>query len=448
MKATYPIIALVCVVILIGAVFVFTREPGQPEDGTSGTLENIIGDTSAGGSFRISHWWVIPVEVHAFEVARNSMNALYPNVSINPDAVTEGSGGMMPSYMLQGPIDAADVVQTHPGYEVSIYGSAKFRAMDDLWIYDNLSQKTPDLVEEMCKVGDHYYMVPIGAHRTNLVWYNKGLFEQAGVQPPTGSMTWDEFWTLCDNLKNELPGVNVLDLGDGLGTPWAAAQVFETMMAGLDLQTYEDFINGRVTEDQLKPVLENFKKLLSYVPQDHLNRNWAEACGKLYTGQVAMFIHGDWVNAYFKDRGWEYGEGYGAFPAPGTESYFGIVVDGFGVHKDAPHLNNALRWTHSIVTESTQVNFNPTKSSISPFLDVPENIYGDSYSRQTAELYRNSATKFYPSFVHGTALPNRVWVNLRPKIDEFVLNRNVDATASAIISELQKGDFTISWDIV
>jgi glucose/mannose transport system substrate-binding protein len=448
MKVSNVLIGVVVVLLVaIAALFLF-RSSAPPSP--SGNIENIINDKQSGGDLEVDYWWTIDVEEQAFNVAKNGVQNQYPNVTFMPVPVPGGSGGGMPSKIMPQLLagTAPESFQTHPGYEVATY-KGQLRSLDDLWAYDNLEQRTPKMIMETCKVEGSYYMVPIGVHRTNMVWYNKQLFQNAGITPPSSSITFDQFWALCDELKNKLPsGVYPLDIGDGMGTTWAATQTFETIMAGLNLQTYEDFINGTVTAEQLKPVLENFKKYLSYVPSDHLNRNWAEACGWLYNNKVAMYIHGDWVKGYFNNRGWQYDIQYGSFPAPGTSGLFGLCVDGFVVPKNADYIGNGLRWVHSYTTDNVQKAFNPVKGSVSPYTDIPLDIYEDDYSRESAQSLQNLSTKFYPSITHGIAVPNDVLFDLHSKISEFVLDQDVDRSAQEIAEIVRGGTYTISWDIV
>ena len=445
MKVSNVLIGVVVLLVAIAALLSFRSSAPPP---LLGNIENVIKDNQSGGDLEVDHWWTIDVEEQAFDVAKNGMQNQYPNVTFTPVPVPGGSGGGMPSKIMPQLLagTAPESFQAHPGYEIAAY-EGQLRSLNDLWAYDNLEQRTPEMIREICKIENDYCIVPIGVHRTNMIWYNKQLFQSYGITAPSGSITFDQFWALCDELKNKLPsGTYPLDIGDG--TLWAATQIFETIMAGLDLQTYEDFINGRVTEQQLKPVLENFKKFLSYVPSDHLSRNWAEACGRLYTSQVAMYLHGDWVKGYFKNRGWQYGVQYGSFPAPGTSGSFGLCVDGFVVPEGADYIGNGLRWVHSYTTDDVQTAFNPVKGSVSPYANISPNIYGDNYSRDSALSLQNPSTNFYPSITHGIAVPNNVMFDLHTKISEFVLNRNVDASARDIVEIVNRGDYTIPWDIV
>jgi len=446
-KASRVVVGVVALIV-IAALLLSLGGPSAPQQ-TSENVEDIIENHQAGGSFEVDHWWTIDVEELGFNAARDGMEDQYPNVSFTAVPVPGGAGGNMPPKILPQLMAgrAPESFQSHPGYETATY-LGYLRSLNDVWEYDNLEERTPEIVRSACRIGDDYYIVPIGVHRTNVVWYNRQLFDEAGIAPPEGGITWDEFWDLCDELQSRLPpGTYVLDLGDGMGTAWAATQVFETIMAGYDLQTYEDFINGRVTAEQLKPVLGLFKKFLSYVPDDHLSRNWAEACGWVYNRKAAMYLHGDWAKAYFKNRNWEYGVEYGSFPAPGTSGLFGLCVDGFVVPEEAGDEGSALRWVHSYTTRDVQEEFNLVKGSVSPYSDIPLDIYEDDYSREAAQLLHDPSTKFYPSITHGIAVPNDVLYSLHPKISEFVNNRDVDATAQEIAAVLSGGRYTIEWDL-
>lgn len=447
MKMAYVAVGVVVIIVVVAVAALSLRSSG-PSPPPVGNIENIITNHQAGGNLTVNHWWTIDVEEQGFNVAKDSFHDQYPNVSFSAVPAPGGSGGAMPSIMLPSlqAGNAPESFQSHPGYEVATY-TGYLRSLNDLWTYDNLETRTPSIIRTLSKTGSDYFIVPIGVHRTNEVWYNIQLFQTYDVTVPTGPLTFDRFWALCDELKSKLPsGTNVLDLGDGLGTPWAGTEVFETIMAGLDLRTYQDFINGVATESELIPVLDNFKKFLSYVPSDHLARNWAEACGQLFIGKTAMFLHGDWVKGYFSNRGWDYGLQYASFPAPGTSGVFGLVVDGFVVPKNAPNIGNGLRWVHSYTTDQSQSSFNPVKGSVSPYNDIPVTIY-DDYSKEAAQSLQNASTKFFPSITHGSAVPINVLTGLHPKISQFVLDKDVEAAARDIVNTLKTGTYTITWNI-
>ncbi|NMB24845.1 MAG: extracellular solute-binding protein [Firmicutes bacterium] len=69
-------------------------------------------------------------------------------------------------------------------------------------------------------VGDRIYMVPESLSITNLIWYNKEIFDRFGLKEPG---TWDEFLEICEVLKQN--GIVPIAAGNkGVGWPmgnWA-----------------------------------------------------------------------------------------------------------------------------------------------------------------------------------------------------------------------------------
>ena len=55
------------------------------------------------------------------------------------------------------------------------------------------------------------YGVPTGAHRSNVLWFNKALLERAGVSAPSSGYTLDAF--LADLEKVKASGATALCLG-------------------------------------------------------------------------------------------------------------------------------------------------------------------------------------------------------------------------------------------
>ncbi|BBP92708.1 hypothetical protein BsIDN1_63260 [Bacillus safensis] len=61
---------------------------------------------------------------------------------------------------------------------------------------DKFPKSLIDLVSKDGKI----YSVPVNIHRGNVLWYNKKVFDDAGLEPPT---TFDEFFKTADALKKK-----------------------------------------------------------------------------------------------------------------------------------------------------------------------------------------------------------------------------------------------------
>lgn len=413
-------------------------------------IKSIVENVNATGQLEVVHWWTAGGEKEGINEALNYFSRIYPKVRVISGPIAGGAGTNLKQVVKTRVVagNAPESFQCHAGYEMYPYydGDLLYNC-DDVWSYMGLESVTPDMIEEICKIDGHYYCVPIGIHRTNVVFYNKGLFEEYGVEEPSSNMTLREFFDFVAELQEKLPrGVYALGLGDR--NNWEATHIFETLMLAENPQTYENFINGKVTAEELVPALEAFQEYLGYVAPDHRARTWDEECGMIMQGKVAMLIHGDWAKGYFTANGWEYGKDFGAFVVPGTEGWFGASTDAFVRPKSSTNPENAIRWQATYVTLDAQKMFNPAKGSVSPYTHVPTDIY-DEYSKEAAEDLYSADIKIYPSIAHGSGSPEQVLSQLNVIIGDFAQNpQNVQGTANAIVNVIRYVEHPVQWDII
>jgi len=414
-------------------------------------LASILEDTAASGRFDVYHWWTAGGEKEAIDSAIAEFQKRYPDLRVVSNAIPGGAGGamVMKVKVLALTGNSPETFQAHPGLELQPYLDAgMLYDLTDLWDYADIEERLLSGIAELCQVDGRYYIVPMGVHKTNMIYYNKRLFDEYGITSPSEPVTWDEFWSLCDELKQKLPaGKYPLDLGDRKG--WPATHVFETLMIGTDPQIYEDFVNGKATEEQVQEVLDRFKRFMSYVAPDHSARLWYEAAGRVVAGDYAMMLQGSWIQAFFTSQGWTYGEDFCAFAAPGTSEYFGFCVDAFVVPQGSRSVANGLRWAYMISDPGTQEAFSRAKESVSPYVDTPDEIYDELTRRFKGELM-DPQTMVYPSFTHGTSLPWEATTDLHSRISDFATSSNPDTAryARMITQAIKEAGVRGEWDIV
>ena len=56
----------------------------------------------------------------------------------------------------------------------------------------------PRLLLDQIAYNGEIYSVPVNVHRSNMLWYNKALFEEHALDPPT---TLDEFFEVAEALQ-------------------------------------------------------------------------------------------------------------------------------------------------------------------------------------------------------------------------------------------------------
>ncbi len=422
-------------------------------DASTLDFKAIIEDTSTKGSASVYHWWTAGGEKDAIESVVDGFKDVYSKVKAKSNAIPGGAGGamVMKVKVLQQASKSPETFQAHPGEEIEPYlNSNMLLNLNQLWDYADLSARALPGLEEMCTASDgNKYIVPIGIHKTNVIFYNIHVFEKYDVAiPDHQNITWDEFWAICDELASKMPdGEYPLDLGDRKG--WPACQVFENILLGTDPQMYEDFINGTYNLEDITEVLSTYARLMEYVAPDHSSRDWYEASGQVVAGTYAMQIMGAWMQPLMTSMDQVYGVDYGVFTFPGTDGWFGMCVDGFVVSNDSADVEAGIKWAYNVSTPEVQKNFSTLKESISPYSDTPDETYCPLTLEFKNELVAET-TKVYPSITHGTALPWSASTSLQTQMQEFATSAEHDAEffAKKIVDIMKESSVKGDWNLV
>jgi glucose/mannose transport system substrate-binding protein len=398
----------------------------------------------------IYHWWTSGGEADAINALVAYFNTQYPNVTVIQSPLAGGAGyvfkAVIKPLVLAG--EAPDSFQLHAGYEGQpYYDGGYLDSITNLFNDEHWANFMPKVVLDMVKFGNDYYAVPLDIHRANVVWYNKPLLTAHNINASTLT-TWNLFFDACQKLKNE--GVtSPISLGDS--GKWAASHVLEQMIAGEGISFYQDYVNGLVTsptDTKLVDALNNFKRYLNFTNTDHASLTWDQATARLITNASAFNVMGDWANGEFLKAGKVYGTFYGTFVAPGTQGYYGLVVDCFEHPKGVKHADNSLNWLKIVGSKAGQDAFNPLKGSISPRNDSDTTKYGP-YQRLFAIPDFRAAAHMYPSVVHGSGAPESFTTKLDDIMSAFVTNKDVSAAATALTNAITAShdDYTKVWSL-
>src|SRR6202011_858956 len=247
-------------------------------------------------------------------------------------------------------------------------------------------------------------------------------------------MSFDEFFAACDKLK--AAGVNALGVGDsGI---WASAQLFENTLLGVvGGQGWIDLFGGKMKWDdpKVKEAMKYFAKMQDYLNPDHSALSWDQAIGALIEGKVAFSSMGDWADGEFIKANKKENVDFGWVSHPGTDGSFIIVADGFTLAKGAPHKDATIAWLKSIGSKEAQEAFNPLKGSIPARTDVDKSKFDGYHQWSMGEFAKD---KLLPSCVHGEAAPEAFQKALNDAVSAFVLDKNVETFATALVQEAKK----------
>lgn len=152
-----------------------------------------------------------------------------------------------------------------------------------------------------------------------VVYYNKPLFEENGLKPPT---TWEEFMQVNETLKAK----GVIPMAQTFVDTWQAFIMFaEMIMRTQGPEFYAKLMNGEVkyTDPGVVEAMEAWKELIEkgYVTNDY-SFGTAENTflPEFQNGKIGMVLIGDWYSTALVGAGMEPGKDYDAFIMPNKKA--------------------------------------------------------------------------------------------------------------------------------
>ena len=411
---------------LTGLVFGCSKsEPVSPAGQTDGeTAEPPMGD-----EMTIFSWWAQGGEKAGLDELIRLFNEKYPNVKVVNAAVGGGAGvnakAVLKTRMLGG--DPPETFQVHGGYELldTWVKPGLMEPITDLWKSDGWMDKFPKGLIEMVSDGGEIYAVPSNVHRGNVLWYNTAILEKNKVVPPTD---FESFFVACEKLA--AAGVTPLSLGSR--NKWPVTNLFESiLLAEAGPEKYKALFEGTVgwTDESVVKSLEYLGAMMQYVNKDHSALTWDQATGKVYSGEAAMNVMGDWAKGYFTENGWTANKEFGAVAAFDPLGRFDVVTDTFGLPRKSKNPAAARAFLAIVGSEEGQLAFNPKKGSIPARLGVPRDAF-DAVSRWSMDDF---ATKdLVPSLAHGSAAPELFTSTVNNELTLFINDKDPAKTAKAL----------------
>ncbi|WP_062678630.1 ABC transporter substrate-binding protein [Parageobacillus toebii] len=387
----------------------------------------------------IFSWWTGAGEEDGLKALIKLFQEKYPDIPVENAAVAGGAGTNAKAVLasrMQGN-DPPATFQVHGGAELNEgwVAAGKMEPLNDLYEKEGWMDKFPKSLIDMVSKDGKIYSVPVNIHRGNVLWYNKKIFAENGLEPPK---TFDEFFQVAEKLKAK--GITPLALGDK--EPWTATHLFETVLLGtLGTEDYKKLWTGELSFDdpKVKEAVNTFKKMLNYVNEDHSSRNWQDAAQLVGKGEAAMNIMGDWVKGYFvNDLKLKVNEDFGYVPTPNTEGKFMVITDTFGLPKGVKNPEDVKKFLSVLGSVEGQDTFNPLKGSIPARIDADLSKY-DEYGKQTIQDFKTA--ELAPSLAHGSAAPEGFVTKVNQAVNIFVTQKDAKAFIDALVSassELKK----------
>jgi len=396
--------------------FLATFDMGKPE---------LLFGKRAKGQLVVGSWWTSGGEAAGLSGMFDIYASKYPDVEIVNATVAGGAGsvfkGVLKTRLIGG--EPPDTFQLHAGLEVEGYDPETYlEPLDNIYASEGLDKVFPPDLLTLLKYKGHYWGVPVNIHRSNVLWYNKKIFEENNLTPPT---TFDEFFAVCEALKAKGITGHVM----GSSGAWQVSHLFENVLLGtLGAEGYSGLWTGTTpwTDPKVTKALENFKKMVEYANPDHPALTWDGAAGYIIEGKGAMYIMGDWTNGEFIK--YEFTD-YGWTPPPGTKGSFLALSDSFALPKEAPNPENARNWLKVCGSKAGQEAFNPKKGSICARTDCDPKLFNEYLKSAMADW---AVDTIVPSVRHGAAAYESWVADFDDALTLFMATWDVAGTQAAL----------------
>ena len=277
----------------------------------------------------VYHGWSTPAEVAALTSLREALAekgigwkdlAIPHNSGVNVSLVNMVTGGNPPNAF----------VESNPGVYRDLGARGLSLDLTELYTSTGIADNLAPIVRELSQVDGKFVKVPVALHLDGMVYYNKAVAEQAGVDPAA--------WTSVDDMLADFDKVRAA----GFVPAAVGSQAFQVgylthamtaAIAGPDIYNRiygpEPDVTAFDTPEFAK-VIEVVRAFSNEAGPETQNRPWNEATNTVITGQALMHIMGDWMKGEWKAAGKEPGIDFGCLPIPGAKA-IPVTSDAFGL---------------------------------------------------------------------------------------------------------------------
>jgi glucose/mannose transport system substrate-binding protein len=393
--------------------------------------------TKSTKQLEVVSWWTSGSEAAALNALFAGFRESSPGVKVVNGAVPGGAGSnaiVELAKRLQRD-DPPDVWQTFAGKSVQGYAKrGVVRSLASVFESDDLrARMNPTILRSVMRDG-RPYGVPTGAHRSNVLWFNKRVLEKAGVSPPSSGYTLAAFVT--DLAKVKASGAAPLCLGGK--DPFTTVELFEnTLLSSIGTSGWKDMVGDDLNwrSNKVQTALKRFGVMLGYADPQASGLTWDQATKKLAAGGCAFESMNDSAYGELIAAGAKEGKDFGSTAFPGTDGSFLAVVDVFVAATGAKNAKNALAFLGGINKPATQLAFNREKGSIPVVRDVDVSSL-PAYQRASSKALWAAPPLL--SIAHGEAMSPAFQEGFYEAVSTYVRTRDADAFADDLEDAVSK----------
>lgn len=393
--------------------------------------------TTSTKQLEVVSWWTSGSEAAALDALLAAFRKANPGVEVVNGAVPGGAGSNaiveLAKRLQSG--DPPDVWQTFAGKSVQGYARrGAIRSVESVFDQGGLQENMNPTILRSVMRGDRPYGVPTGAHRSNVLWFNRKLLEQAGVTPPSSGYTLPAF--LADLKTVDASGATALCLG--AKDRFTTVELFEnTLLSTIGPRGWKDMVDDDLhwRSSRVQAALKAFGTMLGHADPQANDLTWDAAMKKLAAGGCAFASMNDSAFGELVAAGAAEGKDFGVAGFPGTDRSFLAVVDVFVAATKAKNAKNALAFLDGISDPATQLAFHKAKGSIPVLRDVDVASLTD-YQQGASKTFWASPPLL--SIAHGEAMSPAFQEGFYDAVTTYVRTRSADSFATDLEDAVAK----------
>jgi glucose/mannose transport system substrate-binding protein len=399
-------------------------------------VEKVVTATPAAvaNKLEIFHWWTAGGERQAADAMFEALHAKDAAVEVVENPVA-GGGGVSHRVVLQARLSAGlppDTFQTLGGAELKSYVDGGYlEPLDELWTELNYKEVIPGPLANAVTIDGHPYVVPLNMHIQNILYFNKPLFDELGLEPPKN---FNELMTVAGAIKEARPEMSPLALGSK--EKWEAAFVLDSILLEEGgPEYYVKLYKGEIdvaTDPTYRAALEKLELLNEYTYPFHANLTWDESCGLLVSEDSAMVIMGTWAIGYFTSRDWDPGVEFSAVTFPQEpERILLFHPDTYGLTVGAPHPETTMEWLKIVASPELQIPTDVTQGGMFARLDIDPMEFPDPIRQELQAYVRDNPDKLILD-QHGSIAPFSFTQAYWDAVAAFVAEPDVDKMVNSV----------------
>lgn len=400
--------------------------------GGSGENTNQAGDnegksgasTDAPYELRVATWQTDETTTSILNAAKEAFEAKHPNATVKIEA------SPYENYMtkLQTELAAnntADIIQ------VGEQNFARYIEKDivtDLTPFAKGSYDLNDIVpnvRELMLVDGKLPVMSIGG-ATIGVYYNKKLFDAAGLPYPKEGWTWEEFVQTAEKLTIRQGGkVKQYGANLNLGKDWVESFVVSNGGAYLseDGSTSVGYLNSDATIDAFEKIKDLYN--VSKVAPNPAELISLKGIDLFATGQVAMNVNGSWAQSDLRNNP-DIEFGVVGLPTMSTGKQTSLLyTSGMGISSKSKHMEEAWELLLEMTSPDTENGKGWAKTNLAVSQKLAES------SKQSEDPYLGVFVKQLNNAIDSGYFANSYWGAvgdklLAPAIQELLVDEGMD----------------------